>query len=241
MRWILLCCALAGHAAAAKAPLRICVDDQPHPPYVYPDHDGSLQQLVRAAAAQAGRTVHFLPAPILRCRELARTGGIDGQLAMAYISANLALYAFPYRRGAIDTERAVVSTRTMAFRLKGSTVQWDGKRFDGLATPVLIPRGVLLLEERLGAMGQPFDAGARASDANFDKLLAGRGALAIGYEHDGQALLKSARYAGKIDMLALPFTEEFSFLVFSQPYYRANTDEAERLWTAIGVLKKKSP
>ena len=241
MRWILLCCALAGHAAAATAPLRICVDDQPHPPYVFPDHDGSLQQQLRTAAAQVGRTVRFLPAPILRCREMARIGTIDGHLAMAYISANLPLYAFPYKHGVIDTERAVVSTRTMVFRASGSTVHWDGKRFNGLGTPVLIPRGVLLLQERLDAMDQAFDAGGRALDANFDKLLAGRAALAIGYEQDGQDLLRTARYAGKIDTLPIPFTEEYSFLALSQPYYQANKDEAERLWTALGALKKKQP
>ena len=86
--------------------------------------------------------------------------------------------AFPMAQGVADPSRSVMSGRTLVFRRKGSKVDWDGKRFSQLKTPVLIVFGSSMVIQRLGALGLPFDDKGKGVDANFSKLLAGRADIA---------------------------------------------------------------
>ncbi len=224
-------------APANSAVLKICIDNQPHPPFVLPDRDGLLQTMARQAADVADYKIDFIAAPIARCREMVRTGDVDGFLAATYIKANLSSYVYPLKRGEIDNARAVVTASIAVYRKRGVNAGWDGKQFSKLHSKVLIPFGVFLLEERLSDLKVEFDNGARSNAANFDKLLAGRGELAVMNRNDGRQLLEDPRFAGKIEALPINFSEEAFFLVLSRAFYRKAPQQAETIWNEIGKLR----
>lgn len=234
--WSLAAASLLASALHAE-PLRICADEQSHMPFIDKAGNGVTGQLLLQAAAEVGVQLVFYGAPITRCREEIRAGLANGFPTAPYTTALLPFMVFPMQQGKPDTARAALLARAMVFRRRGSAAGWNGKVFSGLAMPVLMPFGAVLLSDRLQAMHVPVDDKGKTLDLIFGKLLAGRGDVAIGSEYSGAALLTEPRFAGKIETLPLPFSEEFYYLGVSRAYYDANPTQVEQLWDAIGRIR----
>src|SRR5579863_8485529 len=76
-KFLILLLALACRAVHAGE-WTICVDSNDWGVYTHPDHDGSLQTLVRSAAEDLGTTVHYVAYPWRRCELMAEKGEVDG-------------------------------------------------------------------------------------------------------------------------------------------------------------------
>jgi len=146
--------------------------------------------------------------------------------------------AFPMRGAEPDPSRAVNNIRALVYRRVGTPASWDGGRFSQLTTPVLVPFGSVLLLDRLTQMGIPLENTARGLQANFQKLLAGRAELAVGSEFSGAALMAQPPYAGRIEALPVPFTDEPYYLSVSKHYRDAHADTVDRLWEAMARIRK---
>jgi polar amino acid transport system substrate-binding protein len=232
------CAVLAvGQPAHAGSVLRICTDDASHPPFLYPDRDGTVQVLVRMASAQVGMPVAFVPMPVRRCKAELQRRAMDAAIAAAPVQANAGEYAYPVRRGRADPDQAVAVVQSKVFRRKGSHASWDGNRFSELSGPVLVPTGNAFITHRLVQLEVPFDEGGRNAEQNFMKLLASRADLVIVPENDGMALLRDPRWAAKIEALPAPFTSQEFFLAFSQGYFREQPALATAFWRAIGEIR----
>lgn len=227
----------AAQAIHAAETLRICTDDASHPPFLYPDRDGTIQVLVRMASAQVGKPVTFVPMPARRCKAELQGRAVDAAIVAAPVQANAGDYAYPVRQGRADPEKAVAVVQAKVFRRKGSKASWDGRRFSGLAGPVLVPTGNVFISHRLEQLKVPFDEGARDAEQNFLKLLGSRADLVIVPENDGTALLREAKWAARIEALPAPFTAQEFFLAFSQSYFREQPSVAMAFWRAIGEIR----
>jgi polar amino acid transport system substrate-binding protein len=228
---------LLASSFAGATNMRICVDEQSHMPFINPAGEGVVGMLIRQAAEEAGMTVTFYAAPTTRCREELRAGVADGFPTTPYTTALLPFVAFPMVKSNPDPSRAAVTGRALVFRRKESSVGWDGKRFTNLQRPAMLPFGAVLLSDRLRAMQVPFDDKGKSLQVVFAKLLAGRGDVAIGAEYSGRAAMTDPRYAGKIDALPVPFSEEPYYLGVSRQFYAANGPGVEQLWSAMGHLR----
>lgn len=217
--------------------LRICSDDRAHPPFFYPDRDGSVQTLVHMAAAQVGMKVEISPMPVRRCRAEVQHGGADAVLMTAFVDANARDLVYPMRDGRTDADKSVARTQAMVFRRKGSKASWDGKRFSHLSGPVLVPTGYAFISHRLAQAQVPFDEGARDAEQNFLKLLGSRSELVILPENDGMELLRNPKWSGRIEVLPLPFTVQEFYMAFSSAFFQEHPDVAAALWRAIADIR----
>lgn len=236
-RAVLLVALLVPHWAQAQT-LRLCIDEKSHLPFITPNLGGTVGLLIQQAAREVGVKIETYTAPITRCREEIRANVADGFPSAPNTPALQPFMTFPMQKGKPDAERAVLVARAMVFKRKDSPAHWDGRQFTRLTTPVLINFGAVLLVDRLAAMGIPADDKGKTLDANMNKLLAGRADVALGAEYSGYALLADPQYAGKIDTLPLPFSEEPYYLGLSKRFYDANPAVAEQLWNAIGRIRK---
>jgi polar amino acid transport system substrate-binding protein len=218
--------------------LRLCTDEKSHRPYLTPEGGGTAGLLIQLSAREVGIDVQFYPAPTTRCREEIRVGLADGFPITPHTPALEPFMAYPMKKGKPDGERAVMTARTAVFRRSASSVDWDGSRFSGLSTPVLVPFGAVLLVDRLKAMDVAMDDKGKSLDANLVKLLAGRADAAIGSETSGFALLADPQFKGKVEMLPIAFSAEPYFLGLNKQYYEANSELLEKLWTAMGRIRK---
>ena len=160
--------------AGAAETIRVCSDDQPHPPFYFPDREGTVQVLLRMAAARAGVEIQIVPMPVRRCEAEIQNGGADAIAVAEFESQALKRYVFPLRNGRADPAKSVASTSALVFRSKGSSASWDGRRFTNLNGPVLVQTGHVFITRRLESMHIPFDSGAAAAEQNFLKLIGKR-------------------------------------------------------------------
>lgn len=223
---------------AAAVTLRLCTDEHSRLPYITPQGTGVADVLIREAARELGITVEFRPAPITRCREEVRVNAVDGFPTVPYSASVTDFMAFPMHGNDPDPSRAVGNIRAMVFRRVGTPAAWDGARFTQLNTPVLVPFGSVLLLDRLTQMGIPLENTARGLEANFQKLLAGRAELAVGSEFTGNVLLGQPQYAGRIEVLPVPFTDEPYYLGVSKHFRDSNRETMEKLWNTMARIRK---
>lgn len=227
------------HCAQAGAlTLRLCTDEHSHLPYITPTGEGTADLLIREAAHEAGITVEFHAAPITRCREEIRVNAADGFPTTPYTPSIMGFVAFPMNGGDIDVSKAISTTRSMVFRRTGSAAQWDGERFMQLTTSVLVPFGSVLLLDRLKGMNVAIDDSGKTLGANFAKMLAGRADLAVGSEYSGRALMAQPQFAGKVEVLAVPFTDEPYYLGVSKRFHDAHPAAVQKLWDAIARIRR---
>lgn len=224
--------------ATAGEIIDVCVEAQPHPPYYYPDRDGSLQILQKMAAARAGYTLEFRGEPTRRCLEELRINSADAVGAAAVTGIALSIGIFPRRDGAVDKQKALATARTVAYRLKGSQADWNGQSFSRLDARILIPPGMVLLTQKLNQIGAAYDDGASDTAQIASKLLVQRAELAIGLEYDVAEMMKRNEFAGKFEILPAPFTETEYYMVFSRQFYADHAEQAENMWKAIAAVRR---
>ncbi|MES2150792.1 MAG: hypothetical protein V4508_13500 [Pseudomonadota bacterium] len=227
-------------ASAQALTLRMCVDFNPHPPLVMSKGEGVVDRLVAAAAHEAGLTLVRYYAPVARCREELRAGKVDAFPLTPYIDALRPFLVFPMAAGKPDVLRSVSAVRQLVYRRQGSLASWNGSVAAGLGMPVLVSFGSVLVTERLTASRVPFDDNGKSTAVNLTKLMARRGDLLVGYEHDVEALLARPEFAGKVEALPIPFSDEICYLTVTPAFYRANRAQVERMWDAIGRLRKQA-
>ncbi|XLZ67788.1 hypothetical protein ABT364_14600 [Massilia sp. SR12] len=216
---------------------KFCIEENPYPPMILRDRDGAIPILLKMAAREAGVRVVFHRAPFVRCLAETRAGANDGYPAVAATIEGRAAFVFPGAPGEPDPARAIARGRLLVYRRVGTAVDWDGKQFHGLARAVLHDRGALLAGQRLAALGVRVDNSASNTEANLDKLLAGRGDASVAIELAASPLLAQARYQGKIEALPLPFYTDDYYLGIAPAVYARHKPQVEALWQAISRLR----
>ena len=233
---LLLLLALPTYACATK--LRICSDELPHIPYLLPGGLGTTGLLIRMAAADIGLELEFYDAPIRRCREDLRANDADAFPVTPYDTETLPFLAFPMADGKVDRSRATTNIRSIVVRRVGSPAHWDGRAFTALQQPVLIKFGTIVTGKKLAAMQVPADDTGKSPESNFRKLMAGRGDLAICPEVEGQALLRQPEFAGKLEALPQPFTDDVYYLAITRQFDERNPGLVDQLWNAIARTRR---
>jgi polar amino acid transport system substrate-binding protein len=222
---------------ASAVKLRVCFDTRPHLPYITPEGGGTVGMLIRMAAAEAGLELDVYSVPITRCREEIRANVATGFPTTPYVPSELDFLAFPTVQGVEDPSRAVMMARTVVYRRKGSKVDWDGKQFTHLSTPVLVVFGSPMVSNRIKAMGLPMDDKGKSIESNLAKLLAGRADVALGWESDGRPWLARPEFSGKIEVLPQPFSVVPYYLAIAKQFVVEHPGAAEQMWNAIGRIK----
>ncbi len=225
----------AGHARALT--LHLCTNQVPQPPYITPEGDGIADRLIKKAAAEVGITVEYRLAPATRCREELRYGLVDAYPTVPYTPSLAPFVSYPMKGKAPDPARALVTVRNLVFRRVGSKADWDGRRISNVSSAVLVLFAASLPQDRLQAMGVPFDSAGKTARANFEKLLVGRGDLVVSLEA-AQGLLALPEFAGRIEVLPIPFTSDANYLGLSNRFVELHPNEAERLWDAIARIRR---
>ena len=228
---------LAPWAAQAEK-MRVCTDIHPHLPLLTPEGGGLAGKQLTQVARELGVELVFVAQPLSRCKVDIAAGTLDAFPLTPLSVALQAIVRYPEHQGQPDRSRASAQARLMVFRRTGAAAQWDGVKFRGLQRPVLIAATAFVVRDRILALGVPVDENGRSLANNFAKMLAGRGDAAIGWEDEGQLLLREARFAGKIEMQSEPLAPEAAYYLAVNPeYYRRNSAQMEKMWDALGRLR----
>lgn len=241
-RWLLcggLMCSLASWAetSAQADRLRICVSDHAYPPLTFPHRDGQAQYLIRRAAGQMGWRVKLVVLPWRRCLKAVTQGDLDGVATVADTAENRSKLAMPLRRGLVHTSRSVGEVVSVVIRRRDSRVEWDGKTFSGLLTPVIHEAGISAFSARLAELGHPGLDSANSPEQLMRMLLMGRAEVALGLEPRVSQLLLQPEFAG-LERLPGEFMRSHTYLAFNKALYAEQRVRLDRVWQAIERIRR---
>ncbi|MBH9552015.1 hypothetical protein [Inhella gelatinilytica] len=195
-----------GLSAAAPAPtpetppLRVCLNEQPHLPWRFPDADGRVRKdgldfFVLDALSQRAAvpiTVHLKPWK--RCLAELKVGEQDFILGISHLPEREEFAVYPERQGRPDESLALRHERYHWYAMRALPIQWDGKQLSSVATEALV--GVQTgysIANAVRELGLKIDEGARTAESNLEKLVRGRVAVAALQSKEADRVLLARR------------------------------------------------
>lgn len=231
IRLLLLLC-LSWPCMAAE--LRVCADYRDVPPLSYIGGMGTAQYLLARAAQNLRIPLSISYRPQARCLLDLADQRFDAMLSVSPNPLTTPTMAFPQNsNGQIDTSRAYMAMRIVAFRIKSSRASWDGREFVHLHKPVLFENGVPAVRVLMESLPAPSRASARTPAQMIEMMLLGRAEIAVGLEPAIRFALQSHDQQDLFEILEPALQESQVYLGMSKEYVASHPDQAKRLWNEV--------
>lgn len=198
---------------------------------------GMGPELWQRAAKQSGLKIKILRMPSLRILSELEKGTTDAAAGFSYREDRAKFAAYPMKDGKPDPSKRVMSFRYHVYRLKGTQVNWDGKKFSNLKGPVGVRLGTSIADD-LKKMGIEVDT-VKSPIQNLDKLARGRIEAIVGGQEQMDHLISQRNYKN-IEKLPRPVVEKAYYLIFNKEFMKKNPAAAEKIWAKIGELRDKT-
>ncbi len=235
-KFLILLLALACRAVHAGE-WTICVDSNDWGVYTHPDHDGSLQTLVRSAAEDLGGEVHYVAYPWRRCELMAEKGEVDGLLAVPWTDVSKSRFAFPLAGARSDPARAAAVVDLVFLQRAGGGVTWDGRSLQGLVGRVAHVQGYAELGGALDSLGIPNSDDYKSDMLDVRALLAGRTNVIATYAESADILQAMPDLSGRLARVGPPFARLAYYVAFGKGVYESRRTEIDTLWREIALKR----
>ena len=237
---ITLLAALACQAAycAPAAPLHLCYEDVPQPPWTMPDGSGLNIELLKRVETLTGEQFVLSSRPWLRCMEETRLGRMDGMIGGAD-SPERRQFSLPplLPNGSPDAGKAMYVDNVSIFLRAASGAAWDGKELRNPRRTVVTQRGYFVAD-LMRARGQRVIDNVKSADEALRLLASGTADVAVLMENSVQNMLRDdPRFRGRIVMAPTPFTVFPFYLLIGRASYEKNPARMEAIWSAIAAVR----
>lgn len=231
----------AGAHAADPCVIRLAYNEIAAPPYYFgdagktPPNPGPAIELVELAATQIGCKIVWQRKPLKRIIRELEYNAIDATLALSYSKERTAFSVYPMKGGVPDAGLALWSLSYDFYVRQGSTLKWDGKQFNRKPQSVGANAGYSVVAD-LNKLGLTVEE-APGDMNNLGKLVHERIEAYAGQSLFVDKLREQPEFQG-IEKLLPSLVRKDYFLVFSNGFYAASGDTANKLWKLIPDIKK---
>lgn len=234
----LLLAALAMPASARS--ITLCHEDEDVRPWILKESKGLNMILLELVAAKSRINLKLNAMPWKRCLAEIEAGRMDGGFAASYKGERAQYAVYPGVKDKLDVARRLHSNTYSLYRIKGSTINWDGNKFANLTGAIGAQFGYSIADD-LRKLGVNVDDGAKPSEANLQKLLVGRvQAVALLTLEADQLLSMDAKLASKIEKIKTPLVDKPYFVIFGKAFYSQNKKAVEDFWDMIETVRKSA-
>jgi polar amino acid transport system substrate-binding protein len=245
---LLLASLLAMPAFAAEWPtLRLCHEVEDLPPYINTQSNdqaltqpGLVLELIERAAEQAQVRLELHRQPWKRCIHAVQQGGSDGLFVVIWEAERDAWARFPGRdplsQQPVDPDFRLWQVDYSIIVHKGTSLNWDGKKFSGVERGVGAPLGYVVRNrlETLGVLATT----PPATDTAL-RLIALKRLDGFVIEREiALNLIERLQLAEELMLLPLPLMQADWYVPLSHQFYQRHPQVAERFWQALGEQRE---
>lgn len=240
--FLLLCLLAPPPVHAAPVPLLFCHENEDSYPWVMRQHDGvgGLNiLLLRQVERELDLRITFVGYPWRRCLAELAAGKVDGAFAASFKPERLAMGHYPVLdNGKPDPSRRMHTAGYSLYRLKGDSLDWDGRQFFNLHGSIGA-QSAFSVGDFLRERGVAVDQGTKSPEDTLRKLLVGRvqGAALQGLRGD-HALQEFPELAERIERLPQPLEERPYYLMLSFNVTNTMPALAAEIWKTIGQVRE---
>lgn len=222
----------------AAQELRVCAENADYSPYINPQGQGILKDLVELAAVKSALTVSYVHRPLKRCLAMVQQGELDAMLAIGWTQTRgeSLIYPMDKQRQLRENQRIWLS-EFIIFSHKDSLLEWDGAVFKGLKFGIGTPLGYVS-EQTLRQVG--------ALSPNSVTLEQGLTLVSLGRldgyvieQQIGWQVAKKLGLEAKLKTLPTPLFELPWYVAFSPVYFQSNPEQVSRFWQALEMQREQ--
>ena len=234
---ITLSALLMASVQAQAETIKLCHDDADSSPWLMKDAKGLNIVLMEAAAAKVGVKLEIQMFPWKRCLGAVEDGSIHGAIAASYKDERAKFAVYPTKDGKPDADRRLHTEEYSLYRAKGGTVSWDGTKFSNLSGSIGAQRGYSIIDNLKKWEAKVDEGGALPKD-NMKKIIGGQVQGVALTSQEGDILLNSPEFAGKIEKVATPLIQKPYFTIFGKDYYSKNQKTVDSLWSTMATIRE---
>jgi polar amino acid transport system substrate-binding protein len=218
-------------------PVSICYESADVLPWRSADGKGLNFELLKEVTDQTGIEFKYTALPWKRCLAGLKANDFDGAIGASHSLEREAFAVYPGPRGMPDVNRQMYTDRYVFLRKKGTSIDWNGQKLEGHTGEVGVQLGYSVSNELL-RLGMEIDDGAQGGRQLVHKLVAGHVRVIAMLEGEARWLLENDPTFSNIEILQRPISEKAYFLIFSKAYKEAYSNQAERIWKTIEMVRK---
>ena len=144
---------------------------------------------------------------------------------------------YPEKNGKVDPSRRFTASSYALYKLKGSTVNFDGTNFTGITGKVGAPMGYSIVDD-LRKKGLKVDEG-KNSLLDFKKLSLGRlSAVAAQVSHGDFYLSENSDLNSKIERVKTLITTKPYYFMLSHQFIAKNPALAEKIFDTLASIRE---
>ncbi|MBH9552014.1 substrate-binding periplasmic protein [Inhella gelatinilytica] len=244
--WVLSLWLVIGSAVqAAEPPLRVCLNDVPHPPWRMASPDGRIQRqgldflFLDRLAQRSGLAIEISLLPWKRCLADLKSGAQDAVLSLSYLAEREEFVVYPTRKGEPDTSMALRHNRYHWYAARPLSLRWDGEKLRGLPAGAVV--GVQTgysIGTVVRDLGFTVDEAARTTTANLEKLARGRVQVVALQAKEADEVLRHRPDLGRRIQRVEPVLQERAYYTaFTRSYWSQNPQRVLGLWRDVAAIR----
>ncbi len=225
--------------------LIIVTEDHEDFPYVIgntseidPVRPGAAVEAVNIIGDKLGFNIQYKRVPWKRALEMElKSGRAQGLLTASYKKERELFGAYPKKNGEPDKSRSLFSNTYVLYRLKGSDVNYDGKKITGLTKNIGGPRGYSIVDD-LKRQGYGVEV-SESTLTDMKKMLLGRTDLVVALEMTGDKILRmDKKLNNEIEKIDPPLSTKEYYLILSNQFVQEAPETAEKIWDMVGDIRE---
>jgi len=232
----------AAMARAGPVELRVAYEDKDTPDHTgagetIPEDPGILVELVKQIQNRVPNLrISFSRRPWARCLADLETGEADAVFSSSFKPERLKIGVYPMKDGKDDRTYRIDTKSYSLFKLRDSTVDWDGNRLANVKTAIAAMRGYAVVDD-LKKMGVTVQE-VNNSESGFKMLLAGRvDGFAQLTEVGDYTLKKYPAFSGVIKQ-SPPLVVRDYYLQISHPFQTKHPELTLTIWRALADIRR---
>ncbi len=198
---------------------------------------GITLEVLKLIEKQLNIKIHFKRNPWKRALALLENNEVQGVFHASFKKERMRLGVYPMKNGAVDPDRSLMTNTYYVYKLKSSSLQWDGKQFTNLKNDYIGITFGYSISSDLKKWQVPVQE-AKNTITNFRKLANGR--LAAVADLGTMADIHLKNHPEKftdIVKVKTPLKSKPYYLILSHDFVNKQPDLAQKIWHEISRIK----
>jgi polar amino acid transport system substrate-binding protein len=219
----------------------LCHEEEDSYPWILKERQGLDLLLLDMMGKELNIQFQMKPLPWVRCLHELKNNHVDGAFKLSFSLDRLALGRYPMRGAKANRAQRLHSDSYSLYRLKGSSIDWDGERLTHLNGGVVGAQTGFTIISQLKELGAMIDDQTRSAEVNFKKLLAGRVvAVALHTKEGDMELGLKPDFSRGIERIVPPLIKKDYYLVLSNGFYENNTQLSQKIWAVLAKTREST-
>jgi len=229
--------------SAPKKTVTLVYEVKSNPPYYLGKRTidwkkpGITLEVLKRLEKKLNIRIAFERFPWARGLTMVKNNTVDGIFHASFLKERIEIGDYPMNKGELDLSRQLMTQSYVLYKLKDSTLSWDGKAFEHLNGSIGAVIKYSIVDD-LKQMNVNVEE-VTTQRSNLRKLLLGRIEGVAGLEAMNDIIIKAnPDEFREVVKVFPPIKSKPFFLMLSHEFVKENTKLAEAIWNAIRDIRE---